>query len=464
MSELEKNLLELGQLCKINSSDIKINLDILTSLDSEKTGKKAYWKSGTGYGSSDSGSEWNIKDFLNKQNEINDDVEELLLKIYDICVKCKLSNELLDSKIFFDFMVSKFNGLSILEFNKEHKNYNIIADMLLLILPKKDECKIKKLLFDSLGDFVIDVSILIEEEHLDELGKIYKKYIEIFNICQNNYHNLSKNQMSQQSKADKENMKDNYNALVKLHQFKDGDILSNHLFKQKNPCTNHKTIMRIVSEINSLRKNLPVNWDSSILMRISKKNINMINFIIIGPKDTPYHNGIFEFHAYFPDEYPSGPPKVLINTTDGGRVRFNPNLYNCGKVCLSLLGTWSGQQGESWNPQISTFLQVLISIQSLILVENPYYNEPGYEKSMNTPSGKSRNFDYNDNIRLETIKVTMLKMLQSKNEYSDFIKEHFKLKRDEICKTIEGWIDESKSKKSAMIDTYEKLKEEFKKL
>lgn len=33
---------------------------------------------------------------------------------------------------------------------------------------------------------------------------------------------------------------------------------------------------------------------------------------------------------------------MLLATTGGGKVRFNPNLYNNGKVCLSLLGTWSG--------------------------------------------------------------------------------------------------------------------------
>ena len=30
--------------------------------------------------------------------------------------------------------------------------------------------------------------------------------------------------------------------------------------------------------------------------------------------------------------------QVNLQTTGGGSVRFNPNLYNCGKVCLSLLG------------------------------------------------------------------------------------------------------------------------------
>ena len=32
-----------------------------------------------------------------------------------------------------------------------------------------------------------------------------------------------------------------------------------------------------------------------------------------------------------------------LRTTGGGTVRFNPNLYNSGKVCLSLLGTWPGR-------------------------------------------------------------------------------------------------------------------------
>ena len=83
-------------------------------------------------------------------------------------------------------------------------------------------------------------------------------------------------------------------------------------------------------------------------------------------------NGLFEFHAYFPPTYPNEVPRVLLKTTGNGTVRFNPNLYANGKVCLSLLGTWSGHESEKWNPKTSTFLQVLISIQSLILVEQPY--------------------------------------------------------------------------------------------
>ena len=33
--------------------------------------------------------------------------------------------------------------------------------------------------------------------------------------------------------------------------------------------------------------------------------------------------------------------------------------------------------------------QVLVSIQSLILVDQPYFNEPGYEASMHTDAGRA---------------------------------------------------------------------------
>ena len=37
--------------------------------------------------------------------------------------------------------------------------------------------------------------------------------------------------------------------------------------------------------------------------------------------------------------------------------RVNPNLYEEGRVCLSLLGTWTGHRQEMWTTA-STILQV----------------------------------------------------------------------------------------------------------
>ena len=90
-------------------------------------------------------------------------------------------------------------------------------------------------------------------------------------------------------------------------------------------------------------------------MRADESRVDVMRVCITGPEDTPYENGIFLFDVLLPPSYPDAPPKVLSLTTGGGRVRFNPNLYNCGKVCLSLLGTWSG---PGWVAGSSTLLQV----------------------------------------------------------------------------------------------------------
>ena len=38
---------------------------------------------------------------------------------------------------------------------------------------------------------------------------------------------------------------------------------------------------------------------------------------------------------------------------------------------------------------------MLVSIQSLILVPEPYFNEPGYEQEIGTDAGKKHSAEYN---------------------------------------------------------------------
>ncbi len=49
--------------------------------------------------------------------------------------------------------------------------------------------------------------------------------------------------------------------------------------------------------------------------------------LITGPSGTPYANGCFEFDVFFPQDYPSSPMLINLETNGRGRVRFNPNLY-----------------------------------------------------------------------------------------------------------------------------------------
>jgi len=47
---------------------------------------------------------------------------------------------------------------------------------------------------------------------------------------------------------------------------------------------------------------------------------------------------------------------------------------------------------------------VLVSIQSIIMVVKPYFNEPGYAEEQGTPVGESQSKKYNDEIRLYTLR------------------------------------------------------------
>ena len=94
-----------------------------------------------------------------------------------------------------------------------------------------------------------------------------------------------------------------------------------------------------------------------------------------------------------------------------GGLRLNPNLYNCGKVCLSLLNTWTGNKNEKWMPNMSTMLQVLVSIQALILNQKPYFNEPGYASWNNTAHGEVESHKYNESTFILSLK-TMLYTLR----------------------------------------------------
>ena len=68
------------------------------------------------------------------------------------------------------------------------------------------------------------------------------------------------------------------------------------------------------------------------------------------------------------------------------------NLYEEGKVCLSILGTWAGERSESWSAARSSLLQAFVSIQGLVLVKDPYFCEPSFEKMRGTEEGMLNRF------------------------------------------------------------------------
>ncbi|KAF2769439.1 UBC-like protein [Teratosphaeria nubilosa] len=156
----------------------------------------------------------------------------------------------------------------------------------------------------------------------------------------------------------------------------------------------------LLRDINILKTSLP----PGIFVRHCESRLDIMKVLIVGPKDTPYANALFEFDLACPADYPDKPPAMFFRTTGGGVHSINPNLYPQGTVCLSLLGTWSGEQ---WRPGQSTLLQILVSIQAMVFVDEPYCNEPGW----NDEQGTEASLDYNRNLYSTIVKHGMMEWI-----------------------------------------------------
>lgn len=108
---------------------------------------------------------------------------------------------------------------------------------------------------------------------------------------------------------------------------------------------------------------------------------DLFSALIKGPTRTPYEDGLFLFDIQLPNIYPAVPPLFRYLSQCSGRL--NPNLYDNGKVCVSLLGTWIGKVmlssahvwgavvvlGCFWNKPLLTRPRVLGGFWSQVALE-----------------------------------------------------------------------------------------------
>lgn len=112
------------------------------------------------------------------------------------------------------------------------------------------------------------------------------------------------------------------------------------------------------------------------------------------------------------------------------------------QVCLSLLGTWEvGEASEGWTTD-STLLQVFVSIQSLIFVQYPYFNEPGEEMYMGSPEATraarvSSNGGY-ETLRPETLAWAVADMIANPPaHFEEVVRQHFAARGARLLKVME---------------------------
>ncbi|KAK9287650.1 hypothetical protein L1049_016087 [Liquidambar formosana] len=218
---------------------------------------------------------------------------------------------------------------------------------------------------------------------------------------------------------------DHYYLNLNLPKKNDGDCFTNGGSKV------HKKIMQ---EWKILDQHLP----EAILVRVYERRIDLLRAVIVGATGTPYHDGLFFFDIAFPSDYPSSPPQVYYRAFG---LRLNPNLYANGRVCLSLLNTWSGKKNEKWNPSGSTILQLLISIQGLVLNEKPYYNEPGLGGWPGRAFLEKNSRAYNEDVFVLSCKTMLFLLRRPPKNFEGFVAEHFGKRGDAILRACKAYTD-----------------------
>ncbi|XP_061364714.1 probable ubiquitin-conjugating enzyme E2 23 [Gastrolobium bilobum] len=209
---------------------------------------------------------------------------------------------------------------------------------------------------------------------------------------------------------------------------------SDHYFIGANgQSNNRKWFKKVQQDWSILQNNLP----EEIYVRVYEDRMDLLRAVIVGPYGTPYQDGLFFFDFHLPPEYPDVPPSAYYHS---GGWRVNPNLYEEGKVCLSLLNTWTGRGNEVWDPKSSSILQVLVSLQGLVLNSKPYFNEAGYDKQIGTAEGEKNSLSYNENTFLLNCKTMMYLIRKPPKDFEMLIKEHFRSRGHNILKACDAYM------------------------
>jgi ubiquitin-protein ligase len=169
-----------------------------------------------------------------------------------------------------------------------------------------------------------------------------------------------------------------------------------------------RALKRIQKDIKDIHDSTQDLKDNGVYVHVNDENMKEVYAMFVGREKTPYHHGFYFIKFTYPDDYPMSPPKAFYCTQGilqgAGQIRFNPNLYTCGKVCLSMLNTW---QGPGWVPT-NTIMNVFMAIQALVLNETPLHNEPGYTGlSAHDPAIQA----YNRLIEYANCNIAILEMM-----------------------------------------------------
>ncbi|XP_050394975.2 (E3-independent) E2 ubiquitin-conjugating enzyme UBE2O [Patella vulgata] len=215
-----------------------------------------------------------------------------------------------------------------------------------------------------------------------------------------------------------------------------GDLpLGHHYYSNNHTPKNSRSFMVAVQkELKLLQTSLP----AGIIVKGFEDRMDVYSVMVVGPSNTPYEDGLFVFDLQLSSDYPVSPPSFhyISYCTE----RLNPNLYEDGKVCISLLGTWSGKGNELWCSK-SNLLQIFVSVQGLILVKEPYYNEAGYEKQKGSEQAHENSRMYNEMAILKLVQSMTAMATRPPKVFENEVRDHLLANGPRMIRRLRNWID-----------------------
>lgn len=206
-----------------------------------------------------------------------------------------------------------------------------------------------------------------------------------------------------------------------------------HYYNESNQLAN-SLVQVIMKEWLLLQSSLP----DGTWVFVFEDRIDLLSAMIKGAIYTPYNLNLFLFDFHLSERYPFIPPKAFYHSLV---PKMNPNLYEDGNICLSLLGTWNGEGVEVWNPLSSNVLQLVASIQGLILGETyPYFLEAGYDKLRGTTEGIRSAKLYNEKALLLSLQSMVHLIKNPPSLFQDLVYDHFKRNKHIILNTIQAFL------------------------
>lgn len=137
---------------------------------------------------------------------------------------------------------------------------------------------------------------------------------------------------------------------------------------------NQKGLVRIAAEYEYIKTKKGLNKIGGSVGIIKKQNVNEKDYFhwkacFIGPKKTPYENGLYFIEIKLDDEYPATRPLARFRT----RI-YHPNVNWCsGQICLDYIK-------HKWSTN-NTLRDAILSIFNLL-------QNPVFDSALNTDTRK----------------------------------------------------------------------------